>query len=58
VDEEEARVAAERICQERFSGVAALVTAFHTEEEGVASSRRALSGIREIPGKFFLTRRR
>jgi hypothetical protein len=31
-DDEEARIAAERICQGRFPGVAALVTAFHTEK--------------------------
>jgi 4-diphosphocytidyl-2-C-methyl-D-erythritol kinase len=31
-DEEEARIAAERICQERFPGVATLVTTFHTEK--------------------------
>jgi 4-diphosphocytidyl-2-C-methyl-D-erythritol kinase len=31
-DEEEARIAAERICQERFPGIATLVTTFHTEK--------------------------
>jgi 4-diphosphocytidyl-2-C-methyl-D-erythritol kinase len=31
-EEEEARIAAERICQERFPGVATLVTTFHTEK--------------------------